>query len=359
MEQMRAHFSEKTLKNIKKQQISYDLCLWPPWKDGALGQKILCQNNLIDIFLTKIFNKPESSNMNTVTTKLVFKVIKSSTFFLLSLVSIIVIQKSDSQTWCTPAITQTFNQGISSVTLNGTPPLERVSGRNDLYINTGMSTTLNRNQTYTISIVQGFGAFCTAGNLRVWIDYNRDYDFDDAGETVLSLDQQFSTGPFTVNFTVPGNAFIGTTRMRVSSKMREQCGHIATSPCNDPPDPAGFHGEMEDYEVIIIQPTAITSISETIPEKFELYQNYPNPFNPVTNINFDITKDSKVNITVYDLNGKEMEVLVNEELSAGSYKADWDAGNYSSGIYYYRITVLESSTGKEYFAKTHKMVLVK
>ncbi len=297
--------------------------------------------------------------MKTVTTNLVLNFVKSSTIIFLILISFIFTGSPLSQDWCIPTITQTFDQGISSVTLNGFPALERVSGRNDGYVNTGMSTTLNRNHTYTVTLVQGFGAFCTAGNLRVWIDFNKDYDFDDAGETVLLLNQQFSTGPFTANFTVPSNAFLGTTRMRVSSKMREQCGHIATSPCNNPPDPAGFHGEMEDYDIVIVLPNGVTSTGSNMPAKFELHQNYPNPFNPVTNINFDITKDSRVNITIFDVNGKAAVILVDENLSAGSYKADWDAGNYSTGIYYYKITVSESGSEKEYFTKTHKMVLVK
>ena len=259
---------------------------------------------------------------------------------------------SSAQEWCIPVITETFSQGLNGVNLNGTPPIERVSGRTENYVNTGISTTLSRGGSYTVSLVQGFGPFCTAGNLRVWIDYNHDFDFDDAGETVMSLNQQFQTGPFTQNFTVPIDAALGTTRMRVTSKMREACGHIGVTPCNNPPDPAGYHGEVEDYDIIITTPTGLTNITSSIPERFGLYQNYPNPFNPVTNIKFDAAGSQIVKITVYDLTGSEVTTLVNDVLSPGTYKIDWDASGYTSGIYYYKITAGD-------YTETRKMVVVK
>jgi len=99
----------------------------------------------------------------------------------------------------------------------------------------------------------------------------------------------------------------------------------------------------------------IQTISTEIPGKFALYNNYPNPFNPVTKIRFDIpnmTGNNIVKMTVYDILGKETAVLVNQNLKAGKYEADWDASNLPSGIYFYRITAGE-------FTDTRKMILVK
>ncbi len=89
-----------------------------------------------------------------------------------------------------------------------------------------------------------------------------------------------------------------------------------------------------------------------IPEKFHLYQNYPNPFNPVTNIKFDIVKAGMVKLTVFDITGKSVSTLVNEQLGAGSYNYDFDAAGLASGIYFYKIETPELVSIK-------KMILVK
>ena len=99
-------------------------------------------------------------------------------------------------------------------------------------------------------------------------------------------------------------------------------------------------------------PLAVTNVSSTIPEKFSLEQNFPNPFNPVTNIRFSITNKSNVNITIYDINGRAAEEIVNGVYEAGVYNADWNAAEYASGIYFYTIVTSE-------FTATKKMMLVK
>jgi tetratricopeptide (TPR) repeat protein len=97
---------------------------------------------------------------------------------------------------------------------------------------------------------------------------------------------------------------------------------------------------------------------KNIPLIFRLSQNYPNPFNPVTKINYDLPKDSKVNIVIYDILGREVKRLVNSELkTAGSYIVDFNASNYASGVYFYRIEAEESNGNK--FVDSKKMVLLK
>lgn len=97
----------------------------------------------------------------------------------------------------------------------------------------------------------------------------------------------------------------------------------------------------------------LTGISNNeIPVKFYLSQNYPNPFNPVTKINYGIAKASNVKVTVFNLLGKEVAVIVNEFQQAGNYFTNFDASDLTTGIYYYRISAGE-------FTEVRKMTLIK
>jgi len=89
-----------------------------------------------------------------------------------------------------------------------------------------------------------------------------------------------------------------------------------------------------------------------IPLEFALLQNYPNPFNPVTNIRLRIAKFGFVSLKVFDITGKQIAVLVNEELSPGVYNLDFDASHLSSGTYFYRMETAE-------FSDVKKMIVVK
>jgi phosphatidylserine/phosphatidylglycerophosphate/cardiolipin synthase-like enzyme len=97
----------------------------------------------------------------------------------------------------------------------------------------------------------------------------------------------------------------------------------------------------------------VQRISSEIPSKFALNQNYPNPFNPVTNIKFQIPENGFVKIKIFDVLGRLVNVLVNKQLTSGNFEAKWDAGNYSSGIYFYSLEV--NGNLKE----TKSMILVK
>lgn len=98
--------------------------------------------------------------------------------------------------------------------------------------------------------------------------------------------------------------------------------------------------------------TGIEPISSILPAKFSLEQNYPNPFNPSTSIRFDIPKASFVKITVYDIAGRELEVLAAEQVRAGQYEVKWNASSYASGVYFYSIATND-------FVQTKKMILTK
>ncbi|HUF10386.1 MAG TPA: CARDB domain-containing protein [Rhodothermales bacterium] len=89
-----------------------------------------------------------------------------------------------------------------------------------------------------------------------------------------------------------------------------------------------------------------------LPAEFALYQNYPNPFNPSTNIEYDLPAAVPVHLTVYNMLGQRVAVLLDEEQAAGRYRVVWNADQFASGVYFYRIRAGE-------FSKTAKMMLVK
>jgi hypothetical protein len=97
----------------------------------------------------------------------------------------------------------------------------------------------------------------------------------------------------------------------------------------------------------------IENQQSNVPEFYLLHQNYPNPFNPHTAIRFDVVngRDRSL-LVIYDMLGREVTKLVNQSLPAGSYEVKWDARNFASGMYFYKLTVGE-------FTAVKKMVLVK
>jgi uncharacterized delta-60 repeat protein len=127
------------------------------------------------------------------------------------------------------------------------------------------------------------------------------------------------------------------------------------------------NGTQNDFATIkYSQNIGIKPISSEVPDKYYLYQNYPNPFNPSTKIKFSLPFPSQggvkaplsfgeglgVWLCIYDLLGREVETLINEQLKPGSYEVEWDASKYMSGVYFYRLISNE-------FSETRKMVLAK
>ncbi len=98
--------------------------------------------------------------------------------------------------------------------------------------------------------------------------------------------------------------------------------------------------------------TSLSQNNQSIPEHFILHQNHPNPFNPSTKIQFAIPKSTFVQLTVYDILGREAAKLVNENLSAGSYEYEFDGSGLNSGVYFYKLEAGE-------YTETNRMVLLK
>lgn len=96
----------------------------------------------------------------------------------------------------------------------------------------------------------------------------------------------------------------------------------------------------------------VENISTEIPINYYLSQNYPNPFNPVTNIQFSIPQSTLVKLAIFDIIGREVEILVNEQLQTGVYKSIWNGERFSSGIYFYKLITSQATI-------TKSMVLIK
>lgn len=108
----------------------------------------------------------------------------------------------------------------------------------------------------------------------------------------------------------------------------------------------------DDYGTIKYSSVTGLSHINNVSDKFSLEQNYPNPFNPATQIKFQISKTEFVSLKVYDILGKEVADLVNQNLEAGWYSVNWNAENQQSGIYFYKLV-------SENYSETKKMILQK
>lgn len=99
----------------------------------------------------------------------------------------------------------------------------------------------------------------------------------------------------------------------------------------------GAYSTIWNFKTELI--SVIQNYNGGLPEVFKVYDNFPNPFNPVTKIRFDLPKNSKIKINIYDLNGREISQPVNSNLKAGYYEVLWDASGLASGIYFCQLSV--------------------
>ncbi len=116
------------------------------------------------------------------------------------------------------------------------------------------------------------------------------------------------------------------------------------------------------FDELFIGPVGSTGVREIAgetPQEFILEQNYPNPFNPATTINFQLPISGTVSLKVYNVLGQEVSDLLNSDLNTGKYEVAFDATNLFSGIYYYRLTVVDSKTGQMLMTKSKKALLLK
>jgi hypothetical protein len=131
-------------------------------------------------------------------------------------------------------------------------------------------------------------------------------------------------------------------------------GRFAIRYCVVNGGPAGSNSDYVglDYFRIRANFVGISPINSEIPEAYRLEQNYPNPFNPTTSISFAIVKSGLVKLRVYDILGRLVATIIDQNLTPGTYKIDFNASGLTSGIYVYRL----ETAG---FTDSKKMIVVK
>ncbi|MEK9137064.1 MAG: T9SS type A sorting domain-containing protein, partial [Bacteroidota bacterium] len=115
-----------------------------------------------------------------------------------------------------------------------------------------------------------------------------------------------------------------------------------------------IYAQNVNFDGTLGNTTEVEPRGSSQPAEFSLSQNYPNPFNPITKIQFTIPVGTygRTSLRVYDILGREVATLVNEELRAGNHDATFDASSLASGVYFYRLT-----SGS--FSATRKLLLLK
>ncbi|MFD2785064.1 GEVED domain-containing protein [Hymenobacter rubripertinctus] len=195
--------------------------------------------------------------------------------------------------------------------------IARTSSKDAGYYNgTALSTSLAAGSSQTINFSAGFASTAYTEYWKVYIDYNQDGDFSDAGETVVSGSSS-STGTLSSTFTVPATAKSGATRMRVvmsDNSATTSCGNYS-------------YGETEDYTVNISGGARLSA-----PAEVAGYRIYPNPATDVLNIEIPATIDaSTVSVSVYDMRGAEVK-------NARFEGSLLNVGELAKGVYLLRIT---------------------
>jgi hypothetical protein len=166
----------------------------------------------------------------------------------------------------------------------------------------------------------------------------------DSGEVELVIDVEAQAYPITLSWDLnPENgitySFIGDSGVGKISEIKSQNGNISFN-------------EIGKNKIRLFASGDKVITSTNFPPSYSLIQNYPNPFNPVTLIKYSLPKASDVKIAVYDILGREIVTLIDEQQQPGKYEVKWDASNVSSGIYFYQLKT------RDYIA-TKKMILIK
>tara|TARA_B110000467_G_scaffold21756_1_gene19201 strand:+ start:281 stop:1525 length:1245 start_codon:yes stop_codon:yes gene_type:complete len=176
----------------------------------------------------------------------------------------------------------------------------------------------------------------------------------------LDSDVNFTGFQLEIDGEYPSITMDDNTHINLVSRVKNgQTYVIAYSIANEPfkNNSAGINivgGSLidrSDIKVIVSSPTGealtvinMSSISELTPSEFELTSVFPNPFNPTTSISFTLPVDEKVKLSVFDVRGNELDVIVNDLLIFGEYTYNWDASDFASGVYYIQLTSPSNSS---------------
>ncbi|MFM9008502.1 MAG: GEVED domain-containing protein, partial [Bacteroidota bacterium] len=220
-------------------------------------------------------------------------------------------------TYCASRGNSTSREFINRVQVGS---INNTSGNNGGYGNfTALSTSMTRGTSQSITIVPGWTSTARSEAYRVWIDYNADGDFADAGEQVFNRNKTTATS-ITGSFTVPSTAVTGATRMRVSMKY-----NASPTSCE-----VFASGEVEDYTVQIIATPGAGSTVQSFEQDLWRFEVYPNPVRDELFISAQ-TLPERFTLDVVDVNGR---ILLKSESTDRV-----DVSALQRGVYLLRFTV--------------------
>ena len=184
------------------------------------------------------------------------------------------------------------------------------------------------------------------------------WDLPDTTQTDAQLVGYYIYRNFVICNTLPSDS---TTFLEIEPPTMEDCNvyYFLKAFYENPegisiPTDTVFH-DGSAIGIVVIDPE-----NSPIPQKVKLFENYPNPFNPITKISYQLPKSLFVKLSVYDLNGRLIETLVNEQKSSGYFSIEWIAENLGSGIYFYRIDAGDPSSGSGHgFTYVKKCIILK
>ncbi len=224
---------------------------------------------------------------------------------------------------------------------------------NKMAHNLGTSTVFFQNSSCQLK----HNVIDSNSSIGIQIEYDnstiRNNEISKNGNHGISCEEQCNS---TINFNnLCDNYGCGVFNIDVNTVVNAESnwwGH-PSGPYHPQTNPSGSGDTVSDYVDYTPWLTVIKVGSESkVVSEYYLGQNYPNPFNPKTSIRFELPKPTPVKLIVYDLLGKEVAVIVNQELKQGVHVVDWDASAYSSGVYFYSLEAGD-------YIETRKMILLK
>ena len=217
----------------------------------------------------------------------------------------------------------------------GSPAMSGFSVKMQTITGTTISTwtTTGWSEVYTSS------AYTPPGTGLQYIDLATPYFWNGTGSLLIEV--CFDNADWSGNSTVAGTTQTGTV-VHNHVDGSSGCTLTATSTAATRPNIC----------LVLNTGVGVNPAGSTVPQVYSLSQNYPNPFNPTTKINFALPKQGLVTLKIYDILGREVRTLVNEIKTAGNYTVDFNASEFASGVYFYRLQ-------SEGFTDIKKMMLVK
>ncbi|CAA6804038.1 MAG: T9SS C-terminal target domain-containing protein [uncultured Aureispira sp.] len=238
-----------------------------------------------------------------------------------------------STNYCTSVGQNSTDDWIQGVSINNINNITGNDGGYVSFVNGGPTTDLAQGGAYPISIDIGFntGFWATEWSLKVWIDYNQDEIFNDSTELVYDPGLILTaTNTHRGTVTIPNNAVLSRTRMRVAVKW----GTNLLSSCGN-----ASYGETEDYCINITQPTGIT-VEEILPST--TLNIYPNPFESQVTVNMNSIEDQTATLILSTITGQEI-INLTTQLDLGENMLQLPTNRLPQGVYLMRLLLEDGS----------------